>query len=113
MASSRWQLPLSSAGITISASGVNIPALRLWMELGFARRAALPLRRHCLFDTGAPLSVIPFEIHQAQDFAWQSIPGPWPSSLTTWMGVPCTVGWIHVWGAMSVTPYFFGPWKFI
>lgn len=102
-------LPISAVRVLVSAAGVTIPISRLWVELAFARRADLPLRQNCLFDSGAPVCVIPFAIHNAGSFAWQPLPGPWPPGLTTWMGVPCIVGAIDVWVPIPEAPYLSGP----
>jgi hypothetical protein len=113
MAAAGQTLPISSAGTTHSASGVSIPALRLWVELAFNRHVPPPLRRKCLLDTGAPLSVIPYAIHHTHNFSWQPLPGPWPLGFTSWLGVPCSVGQIHVWIPIAEPPYLSGPWTFI
>jgi hypothetical protein len=41
-------------------------------------------------DSGAPLSVIPFRLHQHLE--WQSLGYP-----TTWHSISCTLGTIEVW----------------
>src|SRR3954462_9654611 len=97
MSTGLFVLPITSAGWSHAAAGVWIPVVRLWVGLWFNRQGGTPMPRRCLLDTGAPLSIIPFEIHQKDQFAWQPLPGPWPRGFTTWMGVPCTVGRIDAW----------------
>ncbi len=106
-------MAISSTRTVLAAGGVSIPVLRLWVDLAFARRAGDPLLRECLIDTGAPLSVVPHHISQRDGLAWQPLSGPWPSGLTTWMGVPCAVGRTDVWVSLPDPPYFRGPFPFI
>lgn len=113
MASGRWSVPISATDITSTASGCTIPLIRLWIELAFARRNERPLLRDCMLDTGAPLSVIPYAIHQSRNFKWQPIPGPWPPGLTTWFGVACAVGRMDVWVPLPGPPFLQGPFPFV
>jgi hypothetical protein len=106
-------LPISSAGAVHTASGINIPAIRLRVELAFTRQAAPPLPRKCLVDSGAPLSVIPYSVHHTHNFSWQLLPGPWPAGFTSWSGVPCVVGRIDVWIPISEPPFLSGPFQCI
>jgi hypothetical protein len=46
----------------------------------------------CWIDLGAPLTVVPFHVHQGR-LAWQ----PLPHVATTWLGQPCAVGEIDLW----------------
>ena len=55
-------------------------------------------------DTGAPLSVIPFRIHQ-QGLSWQAIPG----IRATWSGQRCDLGRIDVWLPTDQPPHLRGP----
>jgi hypothetical protein len=50
-------------------------------------------------DTGAPLSVVPFDVH-SKGLDWQPVPGV----PMTWQGIPCDLGQINVW----VTDLFSG-----
>jgi hypothetical protein len=113
MASGGQSLPISLAGVTHTASGITIPALRLWVELAFTRQIPPPLPRKCLLDTGAPLSVIPYAVHHTHSFSWQPLSGPWPPGFTSWLGVPCIVGLIDVWVPVAEAPFLNGPWKCI
>jgi hypothetical protein len=106
-------LPISSAGVTHTASGIAIPALRLWVELGFTRQSSPPLLRKCLLDSGAPLSVIPYAIHHTHSFSWKPLPGAWPTGFSSWLGVPCLVGLIEAWAPIADAPFLNGPWTFI
>jgi hypothetical protein len=109
MAPGSVSLPISSAGVTHSAAGLRIPTLRLWVELAFARYVGSPLPCKCLLNSGAPLCIIPFAVHHTRNFAWQPLPGPWPSGLTTWLGVPCTLGRMDVWVPIPEVPFLSGP----
>jgi len=55
-------------------------------------------------DTGAPLSVIPFHIHNKR-LHWQPIPGV----QTTWSGQPCALGRIDFWLPTDQPPFLRGP----
>lgn len=52
--------------------------------------------RRCVVDTGAPLSVVPYEIWRARDLKWAPLSarlhGSGGSASLTWQGVPCTLG---------------------
>jgi hypothetical protein len=109
MAAAATALPISAVRTVHSAGGTAIPIIRLWVKLAFACRSGGPLARLCLLDTGAPVSVIPFEIHSRLGLAWVPLAGTWPSGLTIWQGVPCTVGKIDVWVPLPEQPYFRGP----
>lgn len=106
-------LPILATDVTYSAAGIDIRAVRLWVEIGFSRRSGGCLFRRCLLDTGAPLSVVPLHVHQARDLNWQPLPGAWPPGLTTWSGVPCTLGIIDVWLPLSGDAQLRGPLRFI
>ncbi len=70
------------------------PAARLRCELLFP--PSVPggalLGEWCWLDTGAPFSVVPFNVHR-QGLAWQPLPGV----RSHWMGQPCQVGEMQVW----------------
>ena len=67
----------------------------------------------CLLDSGAPLSVVPWAIHQTYGFAWQPLPGPWPQGFTTWSGVPCVIGRMDMWAPVPASATLRGPLTFI
>jgi hypothetical protein len=113
MPSATAPVPVSSTYATHAAAGHAVHAVRLWVEVGLARRSGGCVFCKCLLDTGAPLSVVPFAIHQSRDLAWQPVPGPWPTGFTTWFGVPCTVGAIEVWLPIPQSPYLLGPFTFL
>jgi hypothetical protein len=50
------------------------------------------LREQCWIDTGAPLSIIPFHVHN-QRLDWTPVAGV----RVTWAGQPCNLGHIDVW----------------
>jgi hypothetical protein len=90
MASALPSVPISSTRNIHVAGRFAIPTMRLWVQLAFARFTGVPLGFKCLLDTGAPLSVIPYDIHHNNGLAWHPLRGPWHPGLTTWWGVPCT-----------------------
>lgn len=113
MASGPVPVPIAATRTIHSAAGYSIPVIRLWVELAFARRTGGSLRRDCLLDTGAPLSVVPYLIHHLHDFAWQPLPGPWPTGFMTWFGVPCVIGRMEVWAHLPHAPFLVGPLTFV
>jgi hypothetical protein len=113
MAAARPTLAITSSGSTHSSAGVTIHIWRLWTELAFSRRDHSVFVRKCLLDSGAPVSVIPLRIHRLHDFAWQPLAGPWPPGLTTWMGVPCTVGRMNAWIPVPGSTSVHGPLPFV
>ncbi len=56
--------------------------------------------RRCVVDTGAPLSVVPYEIWQARNLKWASVSaslhGSGGAAALTWQGVPCALGEMQV-----------------
>jgi hypothetical protein len=102
-------VPIISHRMSHTGAGRTVPAVRLWIELLFTCRAGDPIPVQCLLDSGAPICVVPFAIWQANDVAWQALPGPWPAGFTTWQGVPCTVGCVDVWIPQPDAPFAHGP----
>lgn len=113
MASDPSSLSITSTRDIYTAGGFTVPTIRLRIKLAFSRLADVPLGIECLLDTGAPLSVIPHAIHSNNRLAWQPLPGPWPPGLTTWLGVPCTLGRIDVWIPNHEAPLGRGPLSFV
>jgi hypothetical protein len=109
MAPGPTSLPITSSLVPHTAGGVTLPIAHLWVELAVARRGAARLFRKCLFDSGAPVSVIPQATQQAQPLDWQPLPGPWPAGLLAWQGVPCALGQVEVWVPLPALPYLRGP----
>lgn len=56
--------------------------------------------RRCVVDTGAPLSIVPYEIWQARNLKWASVSaslhGSGGAAALTWQGVPCALGEMRV-----------------
>jgi hypothetical protein len=53
--------------------------------------------RDCLVDTGAPVCVIPFSIHDTHDLLWQQVSDPALPRAATWFDVDCDLGRVRVW----------------
>jgi hypothetical protein len=113
MASASSSVPITSVQALYTAAGFSIPAIRLWVGLEFERIAGDPIHRNCLWDSGAPLSVVPYDAHHLLSFAWQPLPGPWPPGFTSWFGVPCMVGRMQVWARVPHAPFLVGPLTFV
>jgi len=109
----RSLIPIYAVGTTFTAVGHSLSALRLKVNLLFSRRTGSRRPVQCLLDTGAPLSVVPYPVHQGYALAWQPVVGPWPLGFTHWYGVPCTVGIVEAWVSVPQAPFFRGPLAFV
>src|SRR5262249_45427775 len=91
---------------TISLGSLSFPAARLSFQL--YGRTVLPGRHitslDCWLDTGAPLTVIPFHVHDRR-LLWQPVPG----ITTTWAGQRCNPGHVDIWLPTEQPPYIRGP----
>jgi hypothetical protein len=96
----RWSIQ------TISFPGISFPVARLSFQ--FYGATILPSRRvtsvDCWLDTGAPLSVVPYHVHN-QRLSWKLIPG----IHATWSGQPCDLGRVDIWLPTDRSPYIRGP----
>lgn len=91
---------------TATLGPLKFPAARLSFKI-FARTAAPGLQYSsvaCWLDTGAPLSVVPFNVHH-QQLLWRPVPG----TSTSWKGQPCTLGYLDIWLPTDQPPYLRGP----
>jgi hypothetical protein len=91
---------------TVSLPGLTFPAARLSFQL--LARSVLPARQvtsiDCWVDTGAPLTVIPFHVHD-QRLLWKRVPGV----TATWAAQHCDLGQVDVWLPTEQSPYVRGP----
>lgn len=75
-------------------------------------RTILPARQvtsvDCWLDTGAPVSVIPFHVHDRR-LLWQPVPG----ISTTWAGQRCVLGCVDVWLPTEQPPHIRGPFSLL
>lgn len=60
-------VPIELTSSFVVIDSVRLVARRLWVAVEFERRDGSRVLRDGLIDTGAPVSVIPFSIHRAQD----------------------------------------------
>jgi hypothetical protein len=79
---------------TTQIAGLVVPIARLRTALYLPTRSPgqSTIREWCWFDSGAPISVIPFHIH-SQGLAWQPLAGV----QTTWADQPSAIGHIDIW----------------
>jgi hypothetical protein len=91
---------------SVSVSGLTlaVPRLRINLYLATASTGPPNAAEPAWVDTGAPLSVIPFHVHQ-QGLHWQPISG----IRTTWSGQRCDLGRIDVWLPVDQPPSVRGP----
>jgi hypothetical protein len=96
MAPSRWRAAtrIHWSVHSINLAGRHVDAGRLDVKLHFRAqlRGQQSVPEWCWFDSGAPLSVIPFSLHHNR-LMWQPLPGV----QTTWAGQLCDLGTIDVW----------------
>lgn len=85
---------------------LSIPIARLLVSLyfGASRPGPTTAQEACWLDTGAPLSVVPFHVHN-QRLVRQPLSG----IQTTWSGQTCDLGRIDFWLAIDQPPYLRGP----
>jgi len=90
----------------ISVRAISFSVARLVVPLYFGTDPPGPetATEACWLDTGAPLSVVPFNVHNHR-LLWQPIPGV----QTSWSGQPCDLGRVDFWLATDQPPYLRGP----
>jgi hypothetical protein len=95
---------------TVALRNLSFPSARLSLEV--YGRTVLPARHvtslDCWLDTGAPLSAIPFYVHN-QRLLWHPLPG----IATTWMGQRCDLGRVDIWLPTDQPPYSRGPFSLL
>lgn len=100
----QWSIQL------VSLSSLTVPSARLEVEL-FLRTAQPGLQvvaEQAWLDTGAPLSVIPFHVHNRR-LDWKPIPGV----RMTWAGQACDLGSIDIWLPTEQQPAIRGPFTLL
>jgi hypothetical protein len=91
--------PVTVCGLTLAVS-----RLRIRLYLATASTGPTNAAEPAWVDTGAPLSAIPFHVHQ-HGLHWQSIPG----IRTTWSGQRRNLGRIDIWLPTAQSPHPHGP----
>lgn len=104
-------IPLELTTQSAVVGGYSVRANRLWLAAEFPDRHGGTLVRDCLFDTGAPLSVIPFSIQQAHDLDWQLLSNP-AAPRTHWFEVECDLGQIEI-GLLDNAGTLTGPYPLV
>ena len=102
----RASTPVEWSIRTVALNAISFPVARLVVQLYFGTERPGPeaIQEPCWLDTGAPLSVVPFNLHH-QRLVWQPIPGV----QTSWAGQPCDLGRIDFWFAIDQPPNLRGP----
>jgi hypothetical protein len=90
----------------VALTGLTFPLarLRIRLYLGTAPPGPQGTPQEGWLDTGAPLSVIPFHVHNA-GVSWRPVPGV----RTTWSGQPCDLGRVDCWLPTDQPPHLRGP----
>ncbi len=102
--------PLQWLIVWVRLGSLNIPTAHLDVELFL--RSILP-GRHVVseqtwLDTGAPLSVIPFHVHNGR-LNWKPVPGV----TVTWAGQVCDLGYLDFWLPTEQSPTPRGPFTLL
>jgi hypothetical protein len=109
MASGAPPIPIIWSAQTVLVGCVKLQVARLLLAARFAligsSRISLP--DLCWLDTGAPVSVIPFHIHQ-QRLLWHPL-----GVQTTWLGRVCDLGRIDVWFSLGPGLAVTGPFSLV
>jgi hypothetical protein len=104
--SSQTTTPVQWFVQSVSVGSLTVLSARL--EIDLFLRTALPglqiVAEIGWVDTGAPLSVIPFHIHNGR-LDWRPIPGV----QLTWLGQSCDLGTIDIWLPTQETSALRGP----
>lgn len=104
-----------------SDTGDRIQAWRVRVEVEFVRRDGLHMPQRAIFDSGAPLSVVPHSLWHGMQLQWRplgrqltvSATGqPAPDALL-WMGQPCELGETEVFLLDIATRTRTGPHRFV
>jgi hypothetical protein len=88
---------------TQNAQAGHLNIVRLWTDIFFSCQPPLsPHPLECLLDTGAPLSVIPYDVWHLQGLAWDPVHRKNPSAPSgirdeRFQSIPCDLGRIDVW----------------
>ncbi len=94
----------------IPGGALTLPSARLEVELFL--RTTLPgqhvVSEQVWLDTGAPLSVIPFHVHNGR-LDWKPVPG----INLTWAGQACDLGTIDIWLPTEQSPSPRGPFSLL
>src|SRR5262245_3689900 len=75
--------------VTVSGLTLTVARLKIRLYLATASPGPPSVLQSAWLDTGAPLSVVPFHIHQ-KGTRWQSIPGRVLGALNRWHCDPLT-----------------------
>jgi hypothetical protein len=100
----QWSIQL------VSLASVTVPSARLEVEL-FLRTTQPGLQvvaEQAWLDTGAPLSVIPFHVHNRR-LDWKPISGV----RLTWAGQVCDLGSVDIWLPTDQPPSIRGPFTLL
>jgi hypothetical protein len=96
----QWAIqPVSLGSVTIHAARLEIEVFLHSMLPGMSL-----LCEQAWIDTGAPLSVAPYQIHIGR-LDWKPIPGV----QLSWANQPCDLGTIDLWLPTQETPGLRGP----
>lgn len=99
--------------VPIFVAGYRLVERRLWLTLQFAQVRGDVLLERCLLDTGAPLCVIPYEVHAdpINALKWHRLNAGGP--VTKYRGVGCDLGRVRVWLPDLAKRARYGPFDLI
>jgi hypothetical protein len=109
MAARARRVPIDWSVQMITVGGMTIPVARLLAAPCFplipSGRISLP--ELCWLDTGAPVSVIPFQVHHRR-LSWQPL-----GVKTSWSGQTCELGRIDTWFSAAPELPLVGPFSLL
>ena len=80
--------------------GDTVVAFRPFVEVGFPNRTGRLVTLRSIIDSGAPLSVVPFEIWNLENLAWSPVSKTLTrhgrGSALEWRGQPCELGFAEI-----------------
>ena len=109
----RVPLRFQTLAVPVIVPGYRLLERRLWAAVQFAQIRSGWFLERCLVDTGAPLCVIPHEIHADSSNAlkWDKLNRHVP--VTKYRGIDCDLGRVRIWLPDPVTLTRYGPFTLI
>jgi hypothetical protein len=92
--------------------GTGLTLVRPYAILGFPDRMGREVRLRCLIDTGAPLSIVPYDVWKHRNLSWTSVSKTLRrqtrKAALDWQGVSCELGHtkVDLFGERSLTAKF-------
>jgi len=91
------KIRLQLVGNSLRIAGRTLRAWRARVYCIFLSQTGQSIKRWCLIDSGAPLSVLPYSLWHSENLAWNSLGDQVMDTRGRriplhWFGVPCEIG---------------------